>query len=133
MPMSPPPTRSRPMPDTTARNPGFPRDWSDAFNALPLEAPPRDAWSRLAPHLGTQRRPRHLPAWLGLAAAAAVVAVIAWPRTPSLVGATQVATATTEEATNFPAPTQTLPLVGATEVATEEPPQQEDLAEPSRA
>src|SRR5690606_3107139 len=120
MPMSPPPTRSRPMPDTTARNPGFPRDWSDAFNALPLEAPPRDAWSRLAPHLGTRRRPRHLPAWLGLAAAAAaVVAVIAWPRTPSLVGATQVATAPS--------------LVGATQVATEDPPMQEDLVEPSKA
>ncbi len=110
------------MPDTTARNPGFPRDWSDAFNALPLEAPPRDAWSRLAPHLGTRRRPRHLPAWLGLAAAAAVVAVIAWPRTDPIaqvVGATQVATGPS--------------LVGATQVATEDPPMQEDLVEPSKA
>ena len=103
------------MPDTTARNPGFPRDWSDAFNALPLEAPPRDAWSRLAPHLGTRRRPRHLPAWLGLAAAAAVVAVIAWPHTgPD---------------THDPI----AQVVGATEVATKDPPQQEDMAEPTKA
>ncbi len=64
------------MPD--ARHPTAPagraRDWSDAFNTLPLEAPSADAWPRLSRHLD-RRRARRLPAWLGLAAAAAGVAL----------------------------------------------------------
>ena len=35
------------MPDSRAREP-MPRDWSDAFGALPLETPPDGAWQRLA-------------------------------------------------------------------------------------
>lgn len=64
------------MPDTRHPNAhaGRARDWSDAFNALPLEAPPADAWPRLSRHLD-RRRARRLPAWLGLAAAASGVAL----------------------------------------------------------
>lgn len=104
------------MPDTChPSNPaGAARDWSDAFNALPLEAPATDPWPALVRRLGARRRNPHLPAWLGLAAAAALIAVLAWPRAESpiapspIVGATQVAT------TPIASPSP----VGATQVAT---------------
>lgn len=104
------------MPDTChpSSPAGAARDWSDAFNALPLEAPATDPWPALVRRLGARRRNPHLPAWLGLAAAAAVIAVLAWPRAESpiapspIVGATQVAT--TPIASSSP--------VGATQVAT---------------
>ncbi len=88
------------MPDTChpSSPAGAARDWSDAFNALPLEAPATDPWPALVRRLGARRRNPHLPALLGLAAAAAVIAVLAWPRAESpiapspIVGATQVAT-----------------------------------------
>lgn len=104
------------MPDTChpSSPAGAARDWSDAFNALPLEAPATDPWPALVRRLGARRRNPHLPAWLGLAAAAAVIAVLAWPRAESpiapspIVGATQVAT------TPIASPSP----VGATQVAT---------------
>lgn len=104
------------MPDTChpSSPAGAARDWSDAFNALPLEAPATDPWPALVRRLGARRRNPHLPALLGLAAAAAVIAVLAWPRAESpiapspIVGATQVATTPIAP----PSP------VGATQVAT---------------
>ena len=57
----------------------MPDNWSEAFAALPLEAPPAQGWERVSERLVVRRRSR-LPAWIGLAAAAAalVLAVIPW-------------------------------------------------------
>ena len=76
------PDASHPFPNSAAH------DWSGAFNALPPEAPPADGWARLATRLDARRKPRRVAAWVGLAAAAAVVAVIAWPRESPVAGTT---------------------------------------------
>lgn len=76
-----------------------PRNWSDAFAALPLETPPRDAWAKVAAELRatvpTKRDYR--PWWMALAAAVALAIVLpmAWlphdkPAAPAV--ATQPAT-----------------------------------------
>ena len=109
------------MPDASHPYPAAPLDWSDAFNALPLETPPGDAWARLALQLHARPASRRVPAWLGVAAAAAVVAVLAWPRTavepapvrlPPGSPATRVAdvpdVATPPTATQVPAPRRTV-------------------------
>lgn len=68
------PDASHPFRDTA------PLSWGDAFLALPAESPPAGGWASLERRLEGQRQRRHLPAWLGVAAAAALVAVVAWPR-----------------------------------------------------
>ncbi|MFT4255457.1 MAG: hypothetical protein QM599_00590 [Pseudoxanthomonas sp.] len=70
--------------------PQEPRNWSEAFAALPLETPDRDAWPRLATEIRAHRpttRPaarRHRRAtWLALAAAVALAVAMPlawWPR-----------------------------------------------------
>lgn len=72
------------MPDITkpgsVRDAHAPRDWREAFVALPLEAAPADGWERVAARLDTpQPAYRRRPAWL-LAAAVALVAVLAFWR-----------------------------------------------------
>ncbi|MEL1263561.1 hypothetical protein [Pseudoxanthomonas putridarboris] len=70
------------MPDSRIPNP-LPRDWSDAFAALPLETPPPDAWAALSARLpprpaGTPVRQRRLRR-IALAAALALAALLpAW-------------------------------------------------------
>jgi hypothetical protein len=58
----------------------MPRDWADAFGALPLEAPPDGAWQRLAASLPPVQAPAHPARWhrpaLALAATAFFAAVI---------------------------------------------------------
>lgn len=53
-----------------------PGTWNEAFAALPSEQPPTDAWRQLAVRLPSRRR---APAWIGLAAAATLVAVLVAP------------------------------------------------------
>ena len=67
------------MPDTRRQN-ETPRDWTDAFLALPQEAPPADVLRSFTKRLDARDRRRRVPAWLGLAAAAAFVAIALWPR-----------------------------------------------------
>lgn len=104
------------MPDTChpSSPAGAARDWSDAFNALPLEAPATDPWPALVRRLGARRRNPHLPAWLGLAAAAALIAVLAWPRAESPIAPSPIARATQVATTPVAPPSP----VGATQVAT---------------
>ncbi|GAA4860318.1 hypothetical protein [Luteimonas vadosa] len=63
------------MPDASLPPP--PRDWPDAFAALPLESPPADGWRRLSARLDA--RPRHrLPWWLAAAAALGLAVLLPW-------------------------------------------------------
>ena len=70
--------------DGIRRDPA-PRDWSEAFAALPLEAVPSGTWAAIAAKLDSPRRRRHWPRWSWpLAAAAALLLAIApawWSRT----------------------------------------------------
>ncbi|MBD9468784.1 hypothetical protein [Pseudoxanthomonas sp. PXM01] len=67
------------MPDSLVRD-EVPRDWRDAFGALPLEAPPEGSWQRLAatlpPAHASARRARWRRPALALAATAFFAAVI---------------------------------------------------------
>jgi hypothetical protein len=111
------------MPDASHLPPEAPRDWAAAFAALHAESPPADAWANLSGALDARRRPRRIPAWLGLAAAAAIVAVIAWPDPPAATRVNPVVRGTPSIAAHA-APTSAAPArVGATEVATVIPPE----------
>lgn len=59
----------------TERHPD-PRSWSDAFSALPLEAPPVDAWQRIAPRLAPAPRRTHRILPWAIAACTALLAAI---------------------------------------------------------
>ncbi|PPJ41787.1 MULTISPECIES: hypothetical protein [unclassified Pseudoxanthomonas] len=67
------------MPDSRSREP-VPRDWGDAFGALPLETPPHGAWQRVAAALPPARVPARPVRWrrpaIALAATAFFAAVI---------------------------------------------------------
>lgn len=70
------------MADDFDRDASSPRDWSQVLAALPMEAPPTDAWSRLSIVLDAPaetaahvRRPSRA-AWYAMAAAVAAIAVI---------------------------------------------------------
>lgn len=66
------------MPDSRMPH-NEPRNWSDAFAALPLEAPPRDAWPRIAAEIRTaspQRHARRRHAWWTAMAAALALAIV---------------------------------------------------------
>lgn len=76
------------MPDASDPRGHAPLGWGDAFAALPPEAPPADAWSRLSARLDARAVSRHhgrrrfarAAGWLGAATAAALALVVAWPR-----------------------------------------------------
>src|SRR5690606_18806659 len=86
----PPPARpaaGRGVPRMNEHTPSRATDsWHEAFAALPLEAPPADAWPKLAPHLAPPRRPPG-PRLPGAAPAGAA----AWPALPPLLLARQAA------------------------------------------
>ena len=66
------------MPDSRMPH-NEPRNWSDAFAALPLEAPPRDAWPRIAAEIRTaspQRHARRRHAWWTAMAATLALAIV---------------------------------------------------------
>lgn len=66
------------MPDSRPRDP-VPRDWSEAFGALPLEAPPKDSWQRLAATLPARGKAGRSLRWRrpAIAAMAAAIALAA--------------------------------------------------------
>lgn len=94
------------MPDASTPRP-LPSGWSEAFAALPTEAPPAGGWERVAHALPSRRR--RWPALVALAAAFALVAIVPlrWPARDA-----------TPAAPVASAPTTTAPVrVGATQPA----------------
>ncbi len=95
------------MPDSRAPD-AFPRDWGEAFAALPPETPPADGWQRLAERLPppAKAQSRSMASWrrpaLALAAALVLLAVVPfarWPTTPAVhEGAPPPATAAVQDA-----------------------------------
>lgn len=76
------------MPDATANKPVPPRDWGEAFAALPPEAPPAGGWQALAAELDARRR-RRWPLWLASAAALVLAIALPWrAQVPEPGGAT---------------------------------------------
>lgn len=81
------------MPDDTRMPRHAPRDWAEAFAALPLESPQADAWAKLAaeiqPAVETARpvRRHRRPLWLAVAAAVALAVALPlfWRPTPNAV------------------------------------------------
>jgi len=108
-----------------------PRDWGEAFAALPLESPGNDGWQRLTraldgaanvprSHTAARRRARW-PLWLAAAAAVSAVAVIPLLRqgeAPVQPDATRVADVTTQAPTRAPSASS----VAATPAATDASP-----------
>jgi len=96
-----------------------PRNWQEAFAALPSESPPPDGWQQVSSRLPARRR---TPAWMGVAAAAALVAIVVapWqqgdkPRDAN-VGAAEAARESTapSAAPTTAAPTTAAPTPGTT-------------------
>lgn len=56
----------------TDNRPSAPDSWRGAFAALPLEAPPADAWPQLAARVHPVRRATRRPIWMALAATLAL-------------------------------------------------------------
>lgn len=89
-----------------------PRTWQEAFAALPSETPPADGWHRLSSRLPARRR---TPAWMGFAAAAALVAIVVapWDRFDEPGAATvEAAGAAKESIAASAAPTTAAPAPG---------------------
>nr|WP_298131068.1 hypothetical protein [uncultured Pseudoxanthomonas sp.] len=115
------------MPDSRSRDP-MPRDWRDAFGALPLEAPPEGGWQRIAaalpPAPASVRRARWRRPALALVATAffaAVIPLMHWRAVqttpPPLQRPTVVATTTTPAPADQRLPTAT-ELIPTASVAT---------------
>lgn len=117
------------MPDSRAREP-MPRDWNDAFGALPLETPPDGAWQRLVAALPPVQAPApptrwHRPA-LALAATAlfaAVIPLMQWRNAevtaPPLQRAPAIATTSPARPDAPAGPSASEPVIGIpTDIAT---------------
>ena len=65
------------MPDVPTSSASMPRDWGEAFAALPLERPANDGWARVAARLEARRKPRW-PLWLAAAAALVLAVGLPW-------------------------------------------------------
>jgi len=106
------------MPDASSHR-TLPSSWGEAFAALPPEAPPAGGWARLARALPEHRRQRW-PAWVALAAALALIAIVPlrWSRpdapaaTAPLVRAPATAPAKIAAAQPAPASTNRVPADG---------------------
>ena len=106
------------MPDSRMPH-NEPRNWSDAFAALPLEAPPRDAWAQIAAEIGGSTIPRRAGRnrrtwWTAMAAALALA--IAAPL------------ALLPDDTPPPAPVATQPVIEAPKPATSAPAAEQPVA-----
>lgn len=120
------------MPDSRAREP-MPRDWADAFGALPLEGPPDGAWQRLAASLPPVQAPARPTRWhrpaLALAATAffaAVIPLMHWRNAevtaPPLQRAPAIATTSPARPDAPVGPSASEPAVGIpTDIATTPP------------
>jgi hypothetical protein len=122
------------MPDASHPHERSPAGWSDAFAALPPETPPAGAWARVAARLdartpavaaatGSTRAPVHggprigrVAGWIGLATAAALALVVAWPHRDAPGGlppASDAAAAATDVAAIATAPARSAPAHSA--------------------
>jgi len=85
------------MPDTI-QPPQAPRDWREAFAALPQDTPPAGGWNAIAARLDARRQRTRWPLWAASAAAVALAVVLPWrlqaptADTPTPAGATAAAT-----------------------------------------
>lgn len=70
------------MPDDTRMPDRIPRDWADAFAAMPLESPQGDAWAKVAAEIRPSAEAAHpvrryrRPLWLAVAAAVAMAVAL---------------------------------------------------------
>jgi hypothetical protein len=122
------------MPDASHPQSPRPTDWNQAFAALPQETPPERAWDTLSAHLDA-RRTRRWPAWLALAAALALVALLPLRQGgdrpangATATGAVQVATAPGQQA---PADSRDSPVAAAQVAATNAQPRPAPADAPS--
>jgi len=92
------------MPDASSRKPLPPRDWHEAFAALPPESPPAGGWQAVAAKLDARRRTRW-PLWMASAAVLALAVAAPWRQVPDAVDA---APATTPAGTLAAAPVDPL-------------------------
>jgi hypothetical protein len=114
--------------------------WSRAFAALPQETPPAQGWERMVARMDggspasiarKARSYRRAPAWIGLAAAAALAMIVLWPNreTPAgarpardpQIAATHSSPGTKPAALPAPGPAQVRMPVEATRVAAAKP------------
>lgn len=104
------------MPDSRPRDP-VPRDWSEAFGALPLESPDEGGWRRVAAALPATTVPPRSSRWhrpaLALVATtffAAVIPLMHWRAVQTLPPLQRSGgVATTTQAPTAPAPTAETP------------------------
>ena len=66
------------MPDHRHHDPQPPRDWQQAFAALPPEAPPAGGWDRLAAKLAPPPARSRAPLWLATAAILLLAVALPW-------------------------------------------------------
>jgi hypothetical protein len=107
------------MPDSRARDP-MPRDWGEAFDALPLEAPAEAGWQRLAAALPPVQAPVRLARWrrpaLALVATtffAAVIPLMHWRGVQTAPPPLPVNAATTADTPPATAPVVTVETASA--------------------
>ncbi len=95
-----------------------PRNWSEAFAALPLASPERDAWSQIARELRPAKERNRRPLWWSMAAALALLAALplAWRERGDTLGAPVVASASGPAAEPGP---ETPPVVPASDTGAE--------------
>ena len=80
------------MPDASSNQSLPPRDWHEAFAALPPESPPAGGWQAVASKLDARRR-RRWPLWMASAAVLALAVAAPWRvQGPDDVDATPAAT-----------------------------------------
>lgn len=119
------------MPDSRAHDP-MPRDWGDAFAALPLATPPEAGWQRLAAALPPAQAPARPARWrrpaLALVATtffAAVIPLMHWRAVHTAPPLQRPANGTMEVTAVVPkavvAPVVTPPLPPPTETSTPAP------------
>lgn len=65
------------MPDAT-KHAQPPRDWHDAFAAIPAEMPPPGGWNAIATKLDARRKRSRSPLWLATAAAVLLAVALPW-------------------------------------------------------
>lgn len=121
------------MPDATDPRDHAPRDWAEAFAALPAETPPADAWTRVAAALDARapavaaapragrgfgrRRAVRLAGWLGVATAATLALVVAWPRPEAPAPATLASSSPSAVPATATVPTDVAPEARRTPAA----------------
>ena len=93
-----------------------PRNWSEAFAALPLATPERDAWSQLAREIHPAKIRNRRPLWWSMAAALALLAALplAWRERGDASGAPDAVVSTPSTTPEPATPPIALPRDAAT-------------------